>query len=725
MGRKRRKYGPETGSSRSSGAPLGLPPARKASLNTQKVAKIPASAGGQGQVKHQKRSSINLDIELLFRLLLVLISAAIYLNSLNNGFVYDDRPAILNNIDVVSADRFTSNWLARLIRNDFWGTPISQPGSHKSYRPLVSLSFALQSGTVAAEQNSNQQRTEIGPPSAFNLHLFNLIIHICVVDLVFQLAKQSDTLCKPSDSQNQSSVAMLTSLLFACHPVHVEAVSSLVGRAELMGAMFALLSFRYLMRYLNQCGCMNLIVSSTFAAAACLSKENCATILLINLMLIAWCSLQTNPKRPRRRQASLTNLKPEFALASVAMLSLLGAYLALRMQLTFHQAGDRSTTGSTLQMSAVVPKFSYSDNPLAQDVRQFCIRHQASNSRATNTEQSGRERQSLCSSQEYLDRTNLRMLATRFLLLPWANFKLLIYPKTLSYDWSLESLGGLVESANDPRCVPALVFYSALSWLTLGWLLRWAQGYLQPRQELKWGQTDAIEELNEEEYYSDSSSVQSIETTKSGDSGFVDSNDTEQPSRFATSKQASQVKLDAQKSAYFWPLVWLLVPYLPASNLVIPVGFLVAERTLYLPSVGFCLLVANLIEQHHKKLLIWTRRALMGGNKGEKGGLMVRLVRKSRTSKPLDVELATKLALIFPLLILGSLKIVQRNCDWRDEISLFRSNMRQSSSKSLANLATVLSEGRQLDRSPAGGLSELYRAALELEPTSADHHYNL
>ena len=33
-------------------------------------------------------------------------------------------------------------------------------------------------------------------------------------------------------------------------------------------------------------------------------------------------------------------------------------------------------------------------------------------------------------------------------------------------------------------------------------------------------------------------------------------------------------------------------PFLPASNLIFPVGFVVAERVLYIPSMGLCLLVA-------------------------------------------------------------------------------------------------------------------------------------
>ena len=36
----------------------------------------------------------------------------------------------------------------------------------------------------------------------------------------------------------------------------------------------------------------------------------------------------------------------------------------------------------------------------------------------------------------------------------------------------------------------------------------------------------------------------------------------------------------------------MVFPYLPASNLFFPVGFVVAERVLYLPSMGLCLLVA-------------------------------------------------------------------------------------------------------------------------------------
>lgn len=36
----------------------------------------------------------------------------------------------------------------------------------------------------------------------------------------------------------------------------------------------------------------------------------------------------------------------------------------------------------------------------------------------------------------------------------------------------------------------------------------------------------------------------------------------------------------------------MVFPFIPASNLFFPVGFVIAERILYMPSMGFCMLIA-------------------------------------------------------------------------------------------------------------------------------------
>ena len=57
-------------------------------------------------------------------------------------------------------------------------------------------------------------------------------------------------------------------------------------------------------------------------------------------------------------------------------------------------------------------------------------------------------------------------------------------------------------------------------------------------------------------------------------------------------------------------LTLLVVPWLPASNILFPVGTVIGERLLYTPSVGFVLLIAS-IGQACKKWRMWTIRIVI------------------------------------------------------------------------------------------------------------------
>ena len=59
-----------------------------------------------------------------------------YVNSLHGDLVHDDVMALVKNPDVRGN---TPVW--RLLQNDFWGKPMWDNSSHKSYRPLTVLSF--------------------------------------------------------------------------------------------------------------------------------------------------------------------------------------------------------------------------------------------------------------------------------------------------------------------------------------------------------------------------------------------------------------------------------------------------------------------------------------------------------------------------------------------------------------------------------------------------------
>lgn len=38
-------------------------------------------------------------------------------------------------------------------------------------------------------------------------------------------------------------------------------------------------------------------------------------------------------------------------------------------------------------------------------------------------------------------------------------------------------------------------------------------------------------------------------------------------------------------------ILLIIIPFMPAANVFYPVGFVIAERILYIPSAGYCLLV--------------------------------------------------------------------------------------------------------------------------------------
>lgn len=49
-------------------------------------------------------------------------------------------------------------------------------------------------------------------------------------------------------------------------------------------------------------------------------------------------------------------------------------------------------------------------------------------------------------------------------------------------------------------------------------------------------------------------------------------------------------------------LALTILPFLPATNLFFYVGFVVAERVLYIPSMGFCLLVGLAAQHVYRKV---------------------------------------------------------------------------------------------------------------------------
>lgn len=152
----------------------------------------------------------SLDHPLLPLGLLALLIALSYGNSLGNGFAYDDDWIIVNNPVI----RHLSE-IPRLFALDYWGGS-RDPNSGVEvmdllYRPLTMATYALNHA--------------VGGLNPVGYHLVNVLLHLLVAWLLYRLA------CQLGMSHGGAVVA---SALFAVHPIHTEAVTGTVGRAELL-----------------------------------------------------------------------------------------------------------------------------------------------------------------------------------------------------------------------------------------------------------------------------------------------------------------------------------------------------------------------------------------------------------------------------------------------------------------------------------------------------------
>lgn len=297
------------------------------------------------------------------RTLALLVGAAAilpFLNSLPGEFVFDDL-SLIRDHPMVNG---TASPLGLL-------TWVNEPGA---YRPVTMLTYA------ANARISSQP---------FGFHAVNLCLHALVTFTVLALARLL---------LRSTIGATGAALLFAVHPVHTEAVSSIVGRAELLATLLTLVSLLAFHRAHTATGRRRagwLAASAAAFAAALLSKESAIVAIPLLVVVHLWIA-------PARR---LTPLIPRLLPHVLVMLG----YLALRALIV----GSLTMTDSPTPL----------DNPLA---------HVSTTAR----------------------------LQTATVIL-WDYLALLAAPVQLCADYSFNQIP-VVTSSSDPRFLSALGLLGAL-----------------------------------------------------------------------------------------------------------------------------------------------------------------------------------------------------------------------------------------------------------------------
>ena len=138
--------------------------------------------------------------------LLAGISIIVYGNTLANSFTYDDFPYVLNNPAVTTPT----------LRGFFRATVFTNV-----FRPLTFATFAF--------------NWLAGGVHAAGYHLVNILLHAAVAILLYLVLRKLLQGIAQGDT-----ISFVAALLFALHPIHTEAVASIVGRSELLAACFLL-----------------------------------------------------------------------------------------------------------------------------------------------------------------------------------------------------------------------------------------------------------------------------------------------------------------------------------------------------------------------------------------------------------------------------------------------------------------------------------------------------
>jgi tetratricopeptide (TPR) repeat protein len=141
----------------------------------------------------------------------VVLALALFANTISGEFVYDDNAIVRDNPTIrdlgKAGELFTSTYWQHTGRNS------------GLYRPGTILTYAL--------------NYAVGGLNPSGYHAVNVVLHamttLLVALLIWHLA-------------GSATVGSVAGILFAVHPIHVEAVANVVGRAELLSAFFVLLA---------------------------------------------------------------------------------------------------------------------------------------------------------------------------------------------------------------------------------------------------------------------------------------------------------------------------------------------------------------------------------------------------------------------------------------------------------------------------------------------------
>lgn len=452
---------------------------------------------------------------------LIAIAAYWDTRALNGGWVYDDAGSVIKNVVVNGM----VDWKEAFTR-DFWGIEMKEAQSHKSFRPITTLTLKANYMIGTHYKKEGEKH-----PPTFSFHLVNILLHGVVTGLITEASAFIFT---------DIVLQCIVGFVFGLHPVHAEVVSNITSRGELLMSSFMLIAF--------------------LSYAASIRKKKTGLSWIVGVYLIPFlgmtCSLFS------KEQGATTLI----SLVLWDFLSHFGSVAALWKQLMAKETPALQFTGRTLILAA--------------QTLLVCFWRYLLNGET---------------SPDFIEAQNPAGFAkdrfTRAFSMSWVYCLYIrdaLWPYHLCPDWSGLSID-LVTSLTDPRaiCVLCLWYFSAASF---------------------WSMVIGVEK-----------------------GGLLDD---------WTLRRVNMA-------------VWAFCfsPFLLSSNIIVVIGLMKADRVIYLPLFGFCILEALLLG-----------KLLRGA---------VSMIPSVHTRREQEFW-ASHFFMIFQLLIFSVLTH-KRNIAWSDALSLWES----------------------------------------------------
>ena len=197
-------------------------------------------------------------------IVLFVFAALLYANTVPNRYALDDKMLIYNNDFTLKGfdgiwDILTKDSMAGMFGEE------SHAVAGGRYRPISIVTFALEQELFGGNPHIS--------------HFINLLLYALSVVLLYKLLLR---LFQSKESKKWWwTVPFITSLLFAVHPLHTDAVANIKGRDEILCFLFCIAAMLHVIKYFDNKKKIQLLYVLLWYLLAVFTKELAITFLFV------------------------------------------------------------------------------------------------------------------------------------------------------------------------------------------------------------------------------------------------------------------------------------------------------------------------------------------------------------------------------------------------------------------------------------------------------------